>query len=536
MSHSNQPSATKKRAEHPTALTPFDLVNLKRNLLLVFPLHPNVPPSPKPRYRSHYRYLGGEQLEDSTQLETLSPFEIAVCLFDYSHLEPLLAAHIYRASAKGQVPFHPVSMYLLSLLRRERNLSRHEVLRVLRHEQEGRMLRRYLGFEQAFPSESGLRYFERQITPALQQEINALQIDALYQAGLLPTQPSAEQKVTLSFDGMLHQARSRMRCSSVQASCYAPAPRSCPAQAKNKQGCDCRDAPCAQLCRYATPRDPEARFIVYSGRNKWAAASPNTPTDQRRQRAPRGRMVYGYYSYAGQILDDQRATYWILPTAFAAATCGDESLFPDNFRYLQSRFPWLKLQEVIADAAACEQTCLDLIWEAGALRMVDIRAHQSDDDPEIRLARGYDEKGYPLCPFGYRMRANGHDYQRRRTKWRCAKGCLADPEHPVPDCDYLKPKFKHGYTVDVGRTHADGTVRLAREIPYDSPAWKQHYNRRNAAESRNSALQRLGLKRLPVHGRSLAHVIVLQGDFVANQRTLVRLIREAAVLGPAPSA
>ena len=71
-------------------------------------------------YCSHYRYLGWDDLEDAALLATLSAFEIAVQLFDYSHLEPLLATHIYRASAKGQVPFHPVSMYLLSLFRPDR--------------------------------------------------------------------------------------------------------------------------------------------------------------------------------------------------------------------------------------------------------------------------------------------------------------------------------------------------------------------------------------------------------------------------------
>jgi hypothetical protein len=247
-------------------------------------------------------------------------------------------------------------------------------------------------------------------------------------------------------------------------------------------------------------------------------------------------MVYGYYSYAGQMLDDELSTYWALPGGFGAATCGDETLFPDTFTFLLSRFPWLKVAAVIADAGACEQGCLDLIWDAEALRLVDIRAHKTDADPDLRLARGYDENGYPLCPLGYVLRSNGHDYQRRRTKWRCAKRCLRHPERPVPECDYLKEKYKHGYTTTVGRTHADGTVRLAREIPYGSPAWKKLYNRRNSAESRNSALERLGLKRLPVHGRSLAHLIVLQGDFVANQRTLVRLIREAARLGRASSA
>ena len=103
----------------------------------------------------------------------------------------------------------------------------------------------------------------------------------------------------------------------------------------------------------------------------------------------------------------------------------------------------------------------------------------------------------------------------------------------MPNCDYLKPEYKNGYTIDVGRTHADGTVRLAREIPYGSPAWQERFGRRNSAESRNSTLAHLGLKRLPVHGLSLGHLAVLQGDFVANQRTLVRLIREATLPRPA---
>jgi hypothetical protein len=240
-------------------------------------------------------------------------------------------------------------------------------------------------------------------------------------------------------------------------------------------------------------------------------------------------MVYGYYSYAGQLLDDELATYWVLPAAFGSATCGDAALFPDNFAYLQQRFSWLKIGEVLADAGICEQTCLDAIWDAGALRMVDIRAHQSDENPDTRLARGYDENGHPLCPFGYVLHSNGYNYQRRRAKWRCAKRCQHDSERPVPDCDYLK-EYKHGYTVTLGRAHTDGSVRLAREIPFGSPAWKKRFGRRNSAESRNSVLERLGLKRMPVHQLPACHVTIMQADFVANQLTLVRLIREATAL------
>jgi hypothetical protein len=532
MSATKKPTAIEKRAGNAQALAPFTLCELKQQLPLVLPSDPHLPPSPKPRYRSAYRYLGTDDLSAET-LQTFSSFEIGIRLFDYSPLEPLLASHIYADSAKGQTPFHPVSMYLLNLYRRDRDLSRPEVLRILRHPEDGRTLRRCTGFEDDFPSESGLRYFEGRLTPELQQEINALQMDALYQARLLPVRPGTDggQKAVLSFDGMLHEARSRMRCSSTKAGCYQPAPRSCPAREKGKRGCECRDEDCARTCRHATPLDPLARFVVYTGNNKRATTSPNAPVQtQRAGRTRTRRMVYGYYSYAGQLLDDELATYWILPAAFGSATCGDPSLFPDNFAYLQKRFPWLTIGEVLADAGACEQTCLDAIWNAGALRMVDIHSHKSDNDPNTQLMRGYDEHGHPLCPFGYVLQSNGYDYRRRRAKWRCAKQCQRDAQGPPPQCDYLQAEYKHGYTTTIGRTHADGSVRLAREIPYGSPAWKERYGRRNSAESRNSLLERLGLKRMPVHGSDPCHVVIMQGDFLANQNTLVRLIREATAL------
>ncbi len=100
----------------------------------------------------------------------------------------------------------------------------------------------------------------------------------------------------------------------------------------------------------------------------------------------------------------------------------------------------------------------------------------------------------------------------------------------MPQCAYLHESHKHGYTAAVSRTHSDGSARLAREISYGSQAWKRRYGRRNSAESRNSLLERLGLKRMPVHGLAACHVAVLQGDFVANQRALVRLICQATAL------
>jgi hypothetical protein len=41
----------------------------------------------------------------------------------------------------------------------------------------------------------------------------------------------------------------------------------------------------------------------------------------------------------------------------------------------------------------------------------------------------------------------------------------------------------------------------------------------------------LGLKRFNVHGFAPGYVSVMQGDFLANLRTVIRLVREARTLG-----
>lgn len=64
-------------------------------------------------------------------------------------------------------------------------------------------------------------------------------------------------------------------------------------------------------------------------------------------------MVYGYYSYAGRLHDEGISSYWTLPGGFGSAPCDDGALFPGNFAYLQGRFPWLVMREVMTDAGVC---------------------------------------------------------------------------------------------------------------------------------------------------------------------------------------
>ena len=109
------------------------------------------------------------------------------------------------------------------------------------------------------------------------------------------------------------------------------------------------------------------------------------------------------------------------------------------------------------------------------------------------------------------------------------KVCLRERQKATPDCPYQAAECQHGQVVNVGRTLPDGSVRLTREVPYGSPAWKERYGRRNLSESRNGAMERWGLKRLPDFGLSRSREINI-GDFLENLSTLGRLVQEATLL------
>jgi len=87
-----------------------------------------------------------------------------------------------------------------------------------------------------------------------------------------------------------------------------------------------------------------------------------------------------------------------------------------------------------------------------------------------------------------------------------------------------------GQVVNVGKTLPDGSLRLAREIPYGSDTWKSRYGRRNLSESRNAQLEGMGMKRLRSYGLGRNRKELQLADFVINLRTLGRLVREATNL------
>lgn len=526
----SSPTAAAKRAAHPDFVPTFSLAAIQDRLPLTLPVPTDTPPSPKLAYLSHYVYLGAAELADAKLLATLSPLEVTLRLVDFSSLRDLLAAH-YARTPRGQRPYDPVSMFLAICLRRELDCGWGKLSTLLGGE-HGAGWRRLFGFTaDATPCASGLRGFFNAVGEDTFDTLCPLLVKTLLAAGLVSEHATfpgdgPDRGVTITHDIMLHEARSGMRCAHVRASCYQPGPRPCPARVAGKQGCDCQDTACLSACRYATPLDPEARLIHYTGRNRHADLPDQPPA--------RGRNVYGYASNPDRLIDDRFACAWTLRTSLHPANVDERELFPKSLAALRAHFPDLAIGEVLGDAALGFADCLDPIWELGALRMIDARAAPEDADHERRRQRGYDANGHPLCVHGYAMQANGHDYQRRRTKWCCHKACLrlqaADPAQSPPPCPYQTNDHKLGQVVHVGRTLPDGSTRLAREIPYDSDTWHLRYGRRNLSESRNGTCEHNGLKRLASYGLSRGFKEIATSDFLDNLRTLGRLVTEATRL------
>jgi hypothetical protein len=196
------------------------------------------------------------------------------------------------------------------------------------------------------------------------------------------------------------------------------------------------------------------------------------------------------------------------------------------------------------DAGLGYEAYLHTAYQLSLKRVVDLRAHETDKNKDTWVTRGYDDRGRPVCPYGYAFTANGFDAQRKRHKWICAQVCLtaekpcvtlANVTYPPQECPYQAADHPSGKIVDVAERFADGSIRLVRDLPVGTPAWEQAYHRaRNAAESRHATLERWGFKRLSVYGSPRGKAMTFQADVWLNLTTMARLVREAtsAARGP----
>lgn len=537
----------------------LDFKALQERLPLLWPAPADTPACPKKRFRSHYAYPGWDSLRDPAVWETISFFELLLGLIDFNPLRAVLAQLLGWHNDRGWIAFDPVSIFLLKLWQLSNNWSRSQVVVALKMPKYAELVQQ-LGFTHHLPTEGGLRYIETSLgwhseadgeVIAVQgeegepqqvavQRLNELIVQSvvlLQQAGLIDEE--IWQRALLCPDGMLHHTASRLRCTSVNADCYETVPRTCAAKEKDKQGCDCDQLVCLEACRFATPRDRLARFVWYSGSNG-PKDNPNRPKHEQPEKQPRGKGVYGYRSLSLQLSDLKHRFNLTLLTDFQPANQPELPFATAQLIQFPGYYPDMTVEWVAGDAAYGFEPFLHTIYhQLHARRLVDLRAHQTDANRSLWPIRGYDDKGRPICPFGYALTSFGFDAQHQRHKWVCEKICqkgmdprvqLSDTSYPPPECPYQAAEHLHGKVLNVAEHFADGSIRLVRDVPVGSPTWKRFYHQaRNASEARNSFHKSLGLKRLPVYGLLRGKTTVFLADVWRNLSTLARLIREATL-------
>lgn len=545
------------RAQDTVFVAQCSLTGLCDHLPLPWPASPDTPPSPKKDYRSHYVYLGWEDLRDPDTWVGFSDFDLILRLIDFDPLRDVLAQLLGWTSARGQQPFGPVSIFLLIGWQITNGWSRAKTLRNIHNPRYADYVQRF-GFEDGvFPTEGGIRYWltaigrnstsdetvvvdeERQVEVATQRlnHLLAQSVRLLVESRLLS--PEAWKEALICPDGMIHDAASRTRCAFTQETCYRSddGPRSCPAKEKGRCGCDCDTNACEPICRYATARDPDARFIWYSGSNK-RRDNPNQSTDPVQAKKKRGRGRFGYRSFPLQLADPSRRFSIVLLDDFFPANAYEEDPVAALFLQLLSFYPDLHVNAAAGDAAFGHDTILHIVYHhLHARRVIDLRSHHTDRNKTLWPIRGYDDKGRPVCPFGYTFTANGFDSDRQRHKWFCGHACrngatpavcVENASYPPDECAYLDADHPHGKIINVGERFKDDSIRLVRDIPVGSQTWKRFYHRaRNAVEGRNAYFESWGLKRLPVYGTPRGKAFIFQADVWLNLTTLARLVREA---------
>jgi len=505
----------------------------------------NPPPWQERSCRSCYQWSPPDQLHSSADLPGMDPFDLCLLILDFSPWRPYFGARF--KSNFGPPPFDPLSLGLAMFLARYRGWTWETLAKELRHPERGHFYRQSLGFREGdLPSASTFR-MAFQYTPenwffACEDSL----LLAFMAYGLVPTHATFPEDpphsgISLSADCQLIEARSHMLCIHQVPACSEPgAARPCPARQAGKQGCQCDTTACREHCRFATCRDPQAAYVYYSGSNQ-PGPNPNTHRDPKLRSAPRGKHHFGYKSKAFNILDDRLFAFWTITSRLASANRNDNLLTLPGLKDLHQRFPNLTIGEYLGDAAEGFDDILRTIhsdWHA--LRTIRLRHADGDDLPLTCLQRGYDQNGIPLCPLGYRLSCNGHDFSHHSTKWICRQKCIHQPQPDIqlqPDtqpartaCPFADPAHPLGMSLSIGLSLPDGSIRLARDLQVGSDLWKLRIGRQSYAESRNAAQAHRRLKRSPFFGLTNSSKAILLGDTLSSMLTLARFIQEACLV------
>ena len=304
--------------------------------------------------RSFYRWLAPDDIRSAADLTGLDDFDLALRLVDFSPWRAYFAQRF--KSQLGPPPFDPLSIGLAGILAVEREWDWNRLVSELHSPERGAGYCLRLGFApQDLPCPSTFRMAYHRTRVDWFQSCQYSLAQAFMDCGLIPTQATfpddpPARGVSISTDCQLIASRSHMKCRHQTPLCSIPAAkRPCPAREAGKEGCLCDTDACRNHCRFATPRDPDAAYVYYSGSNQ-PKSSPNTSTDPAKAKPPAGKHHFGYKSKAINIVDDRLSAIWSLSGPFTPANVNDHLLTIPGFNALRRRFPSLPVGEVLGDA------------------------------------------------------------------------------------------------------------------------------------------------------------------------------------------
>jgi hypothetical protein len=490
--------------------------------------------------RSHYQWFA---LDKSEMLNGLDEFDLMLRLFDFSPWRPYFARRF--RSQLGPPPFDPLSLGLGIFLAHHQKWDWARLVRELRSPTRGLDYCRRLGFDPSnLPVESTFRMAFTETDAGWFADCQTSLVQGLMAYQLIPTHSTfagdpIDQGVSLSTDCQLIASRSHMQCRhQVHACSQSATHRACPARAAGKDGCACDTPACYEHCRFSTFRDPQAAYVYYSGSNQPSKINPNAAKEKKDQTAPHGKHHFGYKSKAFNIVDDRLALFWTLTGPCTPANRNDHLLTIPGLQDLHKRFPALKIGELLGDAGEGHEEILKFVYhDLHALRTIRVRHAENDDQPQTCLKRGFNQNGIPLCPHGYLLSSNGHDYQRQSLKWVCRQKCIHQPDPdilraPAHDsretCPFTDGEHPLGFSLSTALTLPDGSIRLARDMQVGSDTWKLRIGRQSYSESRNAIQARRLLKRSRSFGLPNTAKSMSISDTLSIAFNVSRLIFEAS--------
>ena len=528
--------AAERRLELPNFVEAFQWRNIQSLLPLHLPTPGNTRPWSGRLCRSYYQWLAA----DDADILRLDEFELMLRLFDFTPWRPYFAERF--RSQYGPPPFDPLSLGLGMFLAYHQSWDWERLVAELNSPTRGQDYCRRLGFALSdLPAPSTFRVAFNETASDWFTACQDSLVQGLMAYQLIPIHSTfpgdtAEQGVSISTDCQLIASRSRMICRHQVPACSEPsAKRECPARLAGKEGCACNTPACQDHCRFVTWRDPQAAYVYYAGSNQPGRTNPNASKES----IPHGKHHFGYKSKAFNIVDDRLSLFWTLTGPCTPANRNDHLLTIPGFDELRKRFPNFKIGEVLGDAGEGMDEVLQFVHDdLHALRTIRVRHADGDDLPLTCLKRGYDQNGVPLCPHGYRLSSNGHDYQRHSTKWVCRLKCThqsdpdtlargAEPNISRETCPFANPDHPLGFSLSTGLTLPDGSIRLARDMQVGSDIWKLRIGRQSYSESRNAIQARRQLKRSPSFGLSNTAKSMIVSDTLSLAFNLTRLICEA---------